>query len=217
MMKLLLIGDSDIAFWPKGQLPIVDGIASKNDVFLSGHSGATLEEVVAKVRQMGIVIQNATTALPECAKEDLVVVACAGENDIGNGIPLDSSVTALEAFISEIFAIEENIMLQISSLIFLGPKFEPWLDGDSKSKKQYAKMSRSFARCCKRNSRSDRIYYVDCLTMFCGDSAILPGAVLGGRACADPQYFASDRLHLNEKGYALWESTVVKHIQSMDI
>jgi lysophospholipase L1-like esterase len=148
-----------------------------------------------------------------------VIVACAGENDLGNGVALDTSVSALETFLGVVFddAIgedsEKKNRMNHHYVIFLGPKFEPWLEDDPSYKKKYSKMSRSFDRCFQRHSNADNIHYIDCLTMFCtGETANIPGAILGGKAKADYKYFASDRLHLSSHGYKLWKEVVERQI-----
>jgi lysophospholipase L1-like esterase len=190
----------------------MNGMDPANDFILFGHSGATLQDVTTRLRRE---IDSVVTSI-RCGKGEetkLVVVACAGENDIGNGLSLDSSLSSLEAFLDQIFGIElattsYGERTHIAMVVFLGPKFEPWMEGDASSMDKYSKMSRSFARSCSQHVHTDRMHYVDCLTMFCGDSADLPGAVLGGRACAEPKYFASDRLHLNDEGYRIWKETI---------
>lgn len=105
-------------------------------------------------------------------------------------------------------------------------------DGALDSKKKYAAMSRAMERCCRgfgtncrsgggggddnrredsnhrNNDNNKMVYYVDCLTMFCGESANQPGAVLGGRAKAERQFFSDDALHLNDAGYEVWRDVV---------
>jgi len=214
MVKLLLIGDSDIAYWPRHLLPCIDGVTPTSDVILLGHSGATLQDVATRIEREMVVIQNSIRVVGQGrANEKLVVVACAGENDIGNGLQLDSSVSSLNACLDQIFRIESAAAssretIRIASVIFLGPKFEPWLSSDASTKKKYARMSRSFSRCCNQHVHSNRIHFVDCLTAFCGDSAIVPGAVLGGRASAQAKYFATDQLHLNDDGYTIWKVAI---------
>jgi lysophospholipase L1-like esterase len=196
--RLALIGDSDIAYWPSGLYPTIQGTP---DPIVSGHSGATLEDVLPYLRAL----MN-----EHGSKQPLIILACAGENDIGNGISLDHSVSSLEKFLNLIFgASREN---QNHHLIFLGPKFEPWLEDDPSYKKKYGKMSRSFERCCSRHFHSDNVRYIDCLAMFCGDTANIAGAVLGGKAKADDKYFASDRLHLSSHGYKIWNEVVDRQI-----
>ena len=219
MVRLLLIGDSDIAYWPRHLLPRIDGVNPASDVILLGHPGATLQDVATVIQREMDSIQTSIRVVGQGrANEKLVVVACAGENDIGNGLVLDSSVSSLNACLDHIFRIESAAAscgetIRILSVIFLGPKFEPWLNSDASTKKKYAKMSRSFSRCCNRHLHSDRIHFVDCLTAFCGDSAIVPGAVLGGRAIAQAKYFASDQLHLNDDGYTIWKRTIERLLQ----
>jgi lysophospholipase L1-like esterase len=221
MVKLLLIGDSDIAYWPRHLLPCSHAMNPASDVILLGHSGATLEDVVTMLQREMDNIQTSISKVGEGgAIEKLVVVACAGENDIGNGLLLDSSVSALNACLDQIFQIESTAASCeqkncILSVIFLGPKFEPWLNSDASSKKKYSKLSRSFSRCCNRHFHSDRIHYVDCLTAFCGDSANVPGAVLGGKAIAQTKYFAPDQLHLNDDGYTIWKGVIETLLQTL--
>jgi lysophospholipase L1-like esterase len=218
-MKLLLVGDSDIAFWPRHLLPSVDGLDSVKDTILLGQSGATLGDVATRFRLDMISIATSIRS-GKRGETKFLVVACAGENDIGNGLSLDSSLRSLEAFLDQVFSLEVSTdshgeILRIVNIIFLGPKFEPWLESDTANKKRYSKMSRSFSRLCNRHVHADRIHFVDCLTMFCGDSANVPGAVLGGRACAEIKYFTSDQLHLNNEGYRIWKESIEQILQTL--
>lgn len=150
----------------------------------------------------------------------LFVVFCAGENDIGEGLSLDKSVHSLWQLLDVVFDDQYRFQSQDTgktkmALIFLGPKFEPWLDDDPSSKQDYVNMSRAFERRIKEhqkeldNSESeDKVHFVDCLTMFCGESAKMPGARIGGRARAEEEYFAADRLHLSRSGYQVWKEKV---------
>jgi lysophospholipase L1-like esterase len=145
-----------------------------------------------------------------------VIVACAGENDIGNGVSLDHSLMALRQFLDAICSNEKKAPSpKQHHLIFLGPKFEPWLEDDPASKKAYSKMSRAFARCCKQHDHADQIHFLDCLTMFCGDTATIPGAALVGRAKADDKYFAADGVHLSSHGYSIWQQVVQERIHEI--
>lgn len=150
----------------------------------------------------------------------LFVVFCAGENDIGEGLSLDKSVHSLWQLLDVVFDDKYRFKSERTGrtkvvLIFLGPKFEPWLDDDPSSKQDYVNMSRAFERRIKEhqkeldNSESeDKVHFVDCLTMFCGESAKVPGARIGGRARAEVEYFAADRLHLSRSGYQVWKEKV---------
>ena len=51
--------------------------------------------------------------------------------------------------------------------------------------------------------------------MFCGETATLPGAVMGGRAQADPKFFRNDGLHLNEEGYRIWKQIVEQELEKV--
>ena len=76
-------------------------------------------------------------------------------------------------------------------------------------------MSRSFQRCFNSHPESDRIAYVNCLTMFCSETAGLPGATLAGRASAQENYFSSDRLHLSAEGYRIWKGKVQAYLEKL--
>jgi lysophospholipase L1-like esterase len=182
-MKLLILGDSDISRWPQSLLPDW----SQGEVVVQGYSGATLQEVVDKFRPPGA----------DAAEELLTVVFCAGENDVGNGLEVEDSLAAMDNLLST--------MAGVHQLIFLGPKFEPWLNEDMSSRKHYVKLSKGLRRRCENRKATT---FVECLTMFCGESANEPGAVLAGRAQADPKYFATDQLHLSDEGYGIWKQLV---------
>eukprot|EP00980_Cylindrotheca_fusiformis_P020063 scaffold7139_cov115-Cylindrotheca_fusiformis.AAC.13 len=190
--NLVLLGDSDIAYWPDELYPTCVGL-EKRPPLVSGLSGATIGEILPHLQRI----------LDDNDGDPLLFVVCAGENDIGEGISLDSSVRSLESLLDMVVNSSKD-----HRLIFLGPKFEPWLENDERCKKDYCKMSRSFSRCLQRNPQSDRLQYVDCLCMFCGESAFVPGAVLGGRAKAEYKYFKSDLLHLSNHGYIIWKGII---------
>jgi len=251
MKRLVVVGDSDIANWPKELIPAGEGgIGTETEwdqPIVSGHSGATLSEVLphlrrvlAESRSKGMGKSSGKPAITTRAPENdtLVVVACAGENDIGEGLSLGKSIEALREFADAVFL--EHHSGGNLFLLFLGPKFEPWLEHDPSYKKKYEAMARAFQRCLEEyeattsfgkddstniskgrsattnygdNSNSGRIHFIDCLTMFCGETANVPGARLGGRARADPRFFASDQLHLGNEGYAIWKEVVETKIR----
>ena len=200
---LVLVGDSDIAKWPAELLPQWSESALPPTV--SGHCGATLQEIIPHVE----------TALNyiEAVVDTIILVVCAGENDIGNGLSRDDTLTALDELLQAFFGNTKSTCTH-RRLIFLGPKLEPWLDNDASSRKQYVKLSRAFQRACSKHARAD---FVDCLTMFCGESANVPGATLGGKAKAEPMYFSSDQLHLNEEGYRIWKQVVEERLSVLSI
>ena len=366
MKRLVVIGDSDIAYWPKDLLPSIIAIpiidrgnilrdsgyhdcaaaATKNttvndndntndndwdDIITRGHSGATLSQILPHLQQVlaglsssssrngsnrNVNVNNKNNANKNTKKKMrrklekqqnnsnnsnndnnntddnnnnnlLVIVACAGENDIGDGIPLEESVEAFRKFVdtilhyhrhddeeddncghhdcnsNDMYNNKKNNTNNTVCLIFFGPKFEPWQDieeGNSTysvnySKKQYSALSRSFQRCLvevnnDNNNNNDRnknnsnnnddkyqkytttsrrttsngtvttnyhSYYINCLTMFCtATTACVPGAILCGRAQADPNLFKHDQLHLNDHGYTIWKDvveTILKQIR----
>jgi lysophospholipase L1-like esterase len=194
----VLLGDSDIARWPPDLHP------SAGFVHVAGSCGATLKDCIALV--------------PEALRHGLqtntshvLVVACAGENDIGQSVRLDESCSAMAEFLSAVFATQEERV----RLIFLGPKFEPWLNNDRESRHDYIRMSQALEKLCAEHVMADRIFFINCLTMFCGESADSKGALLGGKAKAEFQYFDSDLLHLSQSGYSLWNQKVEQCIREL--
>ena len=273
---LVLIGDSDIDYWPLELVPSIkscrrrqrrrreghgaggdydndenDGTyndnsnsssSSENDdddssshssnivVVKRGKSGATLNEIIPELK---VVFEEQRRERQQDSQDQHqrhIIVACAGENDIANGLSLDSSTTALEDFLDIILEESNNQCDNINSneyhVIFLGPKFEPWLDDDgcSSYKKLYGKMSRNFERICTNHPMNQNqnntatttdtttrtsIHYIDCITMFCTkETCNMPGAILGGKAKANYKYFQSDKLHLSQYGYKIWKKTI---------
>jgi lysophospholipase L1-like esterase len=196
-----LIGDSDIDFWPESLLPSIEGATVSSD----GHPGETLEQIVG----------YADAYLLENESDLLVLVACAGENDIGEEIPLAESERAFERLLEITFnrPDPENIRL-----IFLSPKFEPWLQDDPDgpdAREQYIEMTSAFQGYCNAHPMSRFISFINCLTMFCGESGQQPGAVLDGTAIAEQRFFDADQLHLGDEGYAIWKEVVQDNIQQL--
>jgi hypothetical protein len=226
-IKIALVGDSDIAQWPSELLPsirsFVDGNISRPIV--SGHPGATLEQVLPRVNETLDQLLDPSSSTHTDAT--LFFIVCAGENDIGNEFPLSRTETAFRALL-DLFTTAvsmknapEHGNIQSLCLIFLGPKFEPWLVDDMEARKSYVRMSQSFERICgdvHKNGEqhpqvSCKIHYIDCLTMFCGASSRQPGAVLGGQAIPQSQYFDTDQIHLCGEGYKIWQAVVEANIQ----
>jgi lysophospholipase L1-like esterase len=234
---IALVGDSDIARWPMQLLPFVPSTeeASDNDitngeVVASGYSGATLNQVIPKVEET---ISKLLDSYDSTAA--LFVIVCAGENDVCSGIELSSSQQSFQQLVNLFYQTNRKIFKRnndnyaLLHLIFLGPKFEPWLTYDDISRKSYLQMSLTFERLCKCSnentmilpSHSDSgvdshfIHYIDCLTMFCGTTAHQPGAIYGGKAIPDTQFFNSDQLHLSEEGYKIWKSVVEDRISKV--
>ncbi len=201
---LFLIGDSDIDRWPSHLLPLLGKTNWK--CVVSGHSGATLEDILP-------IVAESLRRAPDRDLTNIILVICAGENNIGNGILMSVIEESFQKLLKIVFGesvdYHDSDFARTPKLIFLGPKIEPWLQHDAESRKQYIQLSRCFERICyQHDSSKERILYLDCLTMFCGDTAILPGALLGGKALAETPYFDADQLHLSEKGYKIWKERV---------
>ena len=218
-----LVGDSDISRWPADLLPsLSDHPALEhhniNQTIYNEHckSGALLQQTADQVKRYIKDFKN--SALND--KHSLVFfIACAGENDLSNGFSVDTIVASFQKLCDTIFA--ESSCASRPYLIFFGPKLEPWLDEDSKARRSYYQLSERLAETCLRFSvditqgqdhdqghchcDGKNITYVDCLTIFCGESANESGAVLSGKAKAETKYFDNDGLHLNEVGYKIWK------------
>ena len=98
-------------------------------------------------------------------------------------------------------------------MIFLGPKFEPWLTDDNISRKKYTRLSNGFQRAIRKHHACTQIRYINCLTLFCTEETEnVPGAIYGGRAVPDSNYFDADGLHLNEVGYGVWKQMVEEQL-----
>lgn len=224
-----LVGDSDIERWPKDLLPApssstaptssghhLDNSCHNCSVRVYGESGATLNDTLSL----------ATSALEEAQQsspvvESLLMVFCAGENDISQGIRLDKVLHSFQQLLKKscLNSTPGSSTIKKLHLLVLGPKFEPWLEYDASVRKQYVKLSQMMERACNNfdtSSQSDSelaaITYVDCLVMFCGESGQLPGALLGGKAIPDKQYFDYDLLHLSREGYGIWKRLIEDYI-----
>lgn len=192
-LHVLLVGDSDIARWPTTLLP-------KHTVSISGHSGATLGESWPHVvKELDAIEATGSVSW---------IIFCAGENDMLEGILLEKGCEELTRLVDVVNAEKRDCRL-----IFLGPKLEPWIDQDRESRKQYYQMSQAFQNICESHPGASKIYYVDCLVMFCGRSGRQRGAVLGGKAHPDSSFFDSDGLHLSHKGYQKWKEVVEEIMQ----
>ena len=154
----------------------------------------------------------------------LFFIACAGENDLSSGFPVDTVINSFHKLVDSIFS--ESHCHGQPYLIFFGPKLEPWLnDNDNEEmRKLYYQLNERLAvaslECAKNvtmghslrqgrnhhcHSDGKNVYFIDSLTRFCGPSASEKGSVLSGKAKAETKYFDDDGLHLNENGYKVWK------------
>lgn len=189
-MTLLLIGDSDIARWPPHLYP-----AGRGTPIVSGHIGATLDEVINR-------LETCFETLP--THEQYCVVFCAGENDLGEQKPRESIAEDCQRLLTLLY--DHTTLRNPPRLLFLGPKLEPWLIEDRASRTAYIRLSSALQRTIE--PYQPLALYMDCLTMFCGESGQQPGALLGGKARAELKYFDGDGLHLSEAGYMKWKEVV---------
>jgi lysophospholipase L1-like esterase len=186
-MHITMLGDSDISRWPPSlypQCPLSSGLKA------TGHPGATMQMVLSKI-------------VPATFPNEILVF-CAGENDIGNGIELEHTLLSFDKFLEKVSSYRH--------ILVLGPKFEPWLNDDLKSRRQYVKLNKGLRRRC--NGKSN-VTYLDCLTIFCNSTDEFKESDFGGRAKADPLFFAADGLHLNDDGYCIWKTLIENEIQKL--
>jgi lysophospholipase L1-like esterase len=243
-----LVGDSDIAQWPISLLPNIsprtgtDTGTTSSNVLVSGHSGMTLNQLLPRVKEAIATLLQHDSSCTAPTPTNKFLVVCGGENDIGCGIPLSTSKLAFQSLldlfhytntVNELSKHQHNFSLQspIVHLIFLGPKFEPWLRHDNSARKSYVQMSITFEQLCRQQRKNDvenksvtccgsdveYVHYIDCLTMFCGNSGgnNQIGAIYGGKAIPDTMYFHSDELHLSDLGYRIWKSKIEDKIATI--
>lgn len=215
-ISIALIGDSDISRWPPSLYPECSTRNVETSVVNIGQGGAVLSDLLPQLHTLREDYQN-TQYTAACDKVNIIIV-CAGENDVGSGRSVDGLLDTFRSFLDELFP---NTQPQPKHqdpkyyLLFIGPKFEPWLSEDMSSRKQYTKLSNALHRTIRKHPRFDsgRMIFIDCLTMFCTkETSNMPGAVHGGRAIPDEQYFDQDGLHLSEKGYQVWKHTAEEEI-----
>lgn len=204
--QFILVGDSDIERWPKSLLPFGEEAGPRLKYIVSGHSGATLSQILPAVETA--LTSSRTGSTTWNADDPIYAVVCAGENDLGGGVPLEETGKALNLLLSLVES-------QRARLVFLGPKLEPWLADDRASRRQYIRLSQYMEKCCAEHPHASQICFVDCLTMFCGMTARLPGALRGGNAKADSRFFECDQLHLSNEGYMIWKEKVEESIVSL--
>mmetsp|Transcript_18725 Transcript_18725/g.30673 ORF Transcript_18725/g.30673 Transcript_18725/m.30673 type:complete len:212 (-) Transcript_18725:194-829(-) len=204
--RIILLGDSDVSRWPSSLYP--------------GERCVNIAKGGAVISDMQCQLNDWRDFDERDDESNTLFVACAGENDVSSGQPIDRIQTAFASFLVELFGHKQIITQQQSKhLIFFGPKFEPWLTEDYASRKQYTKLSNALQRTIRKIqvSLKENIVYVDCLTMFCtNETKDIPGAIHGGRALPNRTYFDSDELHLSEQGYKVWRDIVKEEIERIN-
>jgi len=143
--------------------------------------------------------------------DDNILICCAGENDISTGRSIDQTLETFRAVLDALFPSSEPDL----KLIFIGPKFEPWLINDNTSRKQYTKLNNGLHRAIRKHHAKDQITYIDCLTLFCTEeTANVPGAI-HSKAIPDDRYFDKDGLHLNDMGYEKWKQIIEQKLMEI--
>jgi len=201
-----------------------------------GQSGATLSDIVPHVAHLVVQEQQqqqqpqfttttTTTATTISNTIYHILIVCAGENDIGNGSSLRESVRACQQVLDTVLdTTNHNTNSRTQQhwhVVLLGPKLEPWLQHDPPSRKHYIQLSRALERTCQQfaathnGSGGSGCHFVECLLLFCGDTAHGKGALLGGQAIPQGLYFDTDQLHLSLQGYQLWNTIVEESISKI--
>ncbi|KAL7546855.1 hypothetical protein ACHAWF_010181 [Thalassiosira exigua] len=213
--NMILFGDSDISRWPPSAYPSSPSLHP--NIINRGKGGAELVDLLRQIDRWKDDAKDEKDADVQGAASNNLYLCCSGENDVGSGRSLDGILDAFRSVLDALFPAEDGEPDRgtpprsggESRLIFLGPKFEPWLANEHASRKTYAKLNNGFQRSMRKHRARDSICYIDCLTKFCThETASAPGAVYGGRAMPDGRYFDADGLHLNETGYGVWKGLV---------
>ena len=227
-MQLIFFGDSDISRWSESQYPSPSCVQFQ-EVINYGKGGAILKDLCKQIDKWKSEQKNWRNK--DCMQ---LFVCCAGENDIGCGRSMMQISESFRVFLDMLFPTENNKSSSSKSkatqsssssslhdnndnknakMIFLGPKFEPWLTDDKSSREQYTQLNTALQTVIRNHPASSHIKYVDCLTIFCTeDTANIPGAVYGHKAMPDTTYFDEDGLHLNDAGYDVWKEIVEDEI-----
>lgn len=232
LVALAFIGDSDIARWPEHLLPSLSlPNLSHHEltvtIFQNAVGGSTMKNLPTQIRG----IQESISA-DENNFDATIYIACCGENDVSNKIPIHLIMESFQKAVKAIFHPKESSTPDCHSqphLIFLGPKVEPWMGSDEiEARKGYFQLSEQLnaeiTKLCatvadehKDHAHSlehtdcvedgHSIIFLNCLTMFC-EEATKVLSVVGGGAIADKKFFNEDTLHLSDEGYMLWKEEV---------
>ena len=145
--QMIFLGDSDVSRWPSSLYPI---IPSGPRVVNYGISGARLVDLLQQTAHWKA--QNEDPRDGNC-----LFICCAGENDIGSGIPMERIFEAFRTILDAIFPTINPDQRHDSRMIFFGPKFEPWLTDDHASRKKYARLNNGLQRTIRKHHAFDRV------------------------------------------------------------
>jgi len=202
---MILFGDSDISRWPPSLYPSTSTSISI-DINTSHHQcnygvgGAQMSDVLQQINKWKEDKKEQTNN----TVDGNIFICCAGENDVGSGRSIDQILETFRAVLDALFPSTKSHF----KLVFIGPKFEPWLIHDNTSRKQYTKLNSGLQRAIRKHHAMDQITYIDCLTLFCTKETVnIPGAI-HSKAIPDDKYFDKDGLHLNDEGYEKWKQII---------
>ncbi|HEX5819207.1 MAG TPA: SGNH/GDSL hydrolase family protein [Gemmatimonadales bacterium] len=123
-----------------------------------------------------------------------LIVLYAGTNDIANGKPVDRAVADVEAFVAAVHATLPNTRI---AFISAAPNPARW---------HLRQEMQEFNRRVRAYAASDpRLAFID----------VWPH-MLGADGLPKPGIFVEDRLHMNERGYAIWREVVGRFLAEAD-
>mmetsp|Transcript_6325 Transcript_6325/g.11946 ORF Transcript_6325/g.11946 Transcript_6325/m.11946 type:complete len:266 (+) Transcript_6325:136-933(+) len=190
--------------------------------FHHAQNGATMQSLASQIKRAKKEISSST--IDNCESFDVTIfIACAGENDLSTcsnttSSMLDRIMEHFESAVQSIFSIKSSKQqIKNPHLIFIGPKVEPWMEQDDlDARMSYFQLSERLRSCIAKLSssscpiatkcKSNSIFYLDSLTLFCGETS--NKSVVGGQAIAQRIYFHEDELHLSQNGYEIWKNQV---------
>ena len=121
----------------------------------------------------------------------MVVFYC-GDNDIASNVPIDQVFEDYVELISKITKDFPDIKFVYISVKPSGSRWQHWDNMDALNKKIE-----------KYNQEYENLYYVDLAT-----------PLLSSDGKPDNDLFLNDQLHLNDKGYQVWNSILSKMLES---
>merc|ERR1719253_2014921 len=143
---MILLGDSDISRWPSSLYPRYPTSTSTSTAHHHcnyGVGGAQMSDVLLQINKWRKEDKKETN-IPV---DDHIFVCCAGENDLGSGRSIDQILETFRAVLDALFPSTKSYL----KLIFIGPKFEPWLINDNTSRKQYTKLNNGLKRATRKH------------------------------------------------------------------
>ena len=209
---MILLGDSDVSRWPSSLYPryptsTLTSISTSTSHCNDGVGGAQMSDVLQQINKWKKDKKDESNG----TVNDNILICCAGENDLGSGRSIDQILETFRAVLDALFPSTKSDI----KLIFIGPKFEPWLINDNTSRKQYIKLNNSLQRAIRKHHATDQITYIDCLTLFCTDETANDPGAIHSKTIPDEKYFDKDGLHLNDEGYEKWKQIIEQKLMEI--